>query len=49
MLYVKYCKYQPHLYPRSLTVCKYFGIPKNVQFHLMFLKHGSIIGLMMTP
>jgi len=23
--------------------------PKNVHFHLMYLKHGSIIGLMMTP
>jgi len=25
-----------------------FRDPKNVHFHLMYLKHGSIIGLMMT-
>jgi hypothetical protein len=28
--------------------CKHFGNP-NVHFHLMYLKHGSIIGLMVTP
>jgi len=28
--------------------CKHFGAP-NMHFHLMYLKHGSIIGLMMTP
>jgi hypothetical protein len=26
-----------------------FWDPKNMHFHLMYLKRGSIIGLMMTP
>jgi hypothetical protein len=32
---------RPHLLLRSLTVCKHFGIQRNVQFYLMYRKHGS--------
>jgi len=32
-----------------LTLLSTFLDPKNVHFHLMYVKHGSIIGLMMTP
>ena len=31
-----------------LLLLQKFWDPKNVHFHLMYLKHGSIIGLMMT-
>jgi len=35
------------MYPHSLAFVTIWD-PKNVHFYLMYLKHGSIIGLMMT-
>jgi hypothetical protein len=32
-----------------LSLFQTFWDPKNVHFHLMYLKYGSIIDLMMTP
>ena len=35
------------MYLRSLTAVNILGF-QNVHFHLMYLKNGSIIGLVMT-
>ena len=37
------------IFTHILSLLQICWDPKNVNFHLMYLKHGSIIGLMMTP